>query len=207
MQKRLYGVIRDLHLYVGLFLSPFLLIFAISVFYLVHAPRGPVAASQPTVVRDVQIPEGVEGLTGREQLVALRPVLDRLGVGGEINYVRRIAKEQKLVIPVVVPGRETSVELNLQSRTATISTRHLDLPEAMIYLHKMPGPHNVNLRGNSLYMKVWRVLADAATYGLIFLTCSGVYLWMVLKAERRVGLALLAAGSISFFGLIYAITL
>ena len=88
MQHRFYGVTRDLHLYLGLFLSPFLLIFAISVFYLVHARKGPVAAMPGTVVADVQIPPDLERLTGREQLNALRPVLDRLGVSGEINYVR-----------------------------------------------------------------------------------------------------------------------
>ena len=56
----------------------------------------------------------------------------------------------------------------------------------------MPGPHNVNMRGNSSYMKVWRWLADVSSYGLIFLTLSGVYLWIALQAERRIGLTLLS---------------
>lgn len=34
--RRLYLVTRDLHLYVGLFLSPFVVAFSVSVFYLVH---------------------------------------------------------------------------------------------------------------------------------------------------------------------------
>jgi hypothetical protein len=34
--RRIYLITRDLHLYVGLFLSPFILVFSISVFYLVH---------------------------------------------------------------------------------------------------------------------------------------------------------------------------
>jgi hypothetical protein len=34
--RRLYLITRDLHLYFGLFLSPFILVFSVSVFYLVH---------------------------------------------------------------------------------------------------------------------------------------------------------------------------
>jgi hypothetical protein len=69
----------------------------------------------------------------------------------------------------------------------------------------MPGPHNTALRGNTAYMQVWRVLADVTTCGVLFLTLSGIYLWAVLKAERRVGLALLSLGAVSFFGLVYAL--
>ena len=34
--RRFYLTTRDLHLYVGLFVSPFVLVFSVSVFYLVH---------------------------------------------------------------------------------------------------------------------------------------------------------------------------
>jgi hypothetical protein len=69
----------------------------------------------------------------------------------------------------------------------------------------MPGPHNANLRGNAAFIRAWRWIADATVYLLLFLTVSGVYLWAVLKTERRIGLALLAAGAVSFGGLIFAL--
>jgi len=206
MGKRFYVVTRDVHLYVGLFLSPFVLVFAISVFYLVHSSIASEGRESPRrVVSDLPITEELELLTGREQVNALRPVLARLGIDGEVSFVRRISKEHRLVIPVLLPGRETTVDLNLEYRTATVSERRKGISDAMIYLHKMPGPHNVNIRVNSSYMRVWRWFADLATYGLLFLTLSGVYLWAVLRAERRVGLALLSVGALSFFGLVYAI--
>ena len=205
MSKRFYIITRDLHLYLGLLLSPFVLVFAVSVFYLVHvstaAQRQETAAGR--VVSDVAVTEDLERLTGREQIDALRPVLDRLGVHGEISFIRRIVKEHRLVIPI--PGRETTVDLNLATRTAAIAERETGISDALIHLHKMPGPHNVVIRGNSTYMRIWRALADVATYGLLFLTMSGLYLWAVLRAERRVGLALLSLGAVSFFGLIYAL--
>jgi hypothetical protein len=49
------------------------------------------------------------------------------------------------------------------------------------------------------------VIADATIYLLLFISLSGVYLWWAIKAERRIGLALLGAGAVTFFGLIFAI--
>ena len=108
-------------------------------------------------------------------------------------------------MPVTVPGRETTVDLNVATGTATITEKQTGLADAMVYLHKMPGPHNVNIRGNSAHITAWRWLADATVWLTLFLSVSGVYLWAVLRAERRIGLGLIAAGAFSFFGLVYAI--
>jgi len=207
MGKRLYVLTRDLHLYAGLFLSPFVLVFTVSVFFLVHAPREKQAASGPTrVASDLDIPNAIEQLSGREQVVSLRRVLEQIGVEGEVNFVRRLPKEHRLIVPVLLPGRETVVDLDVFRRTATISDNSTGLSDAVVHLHKMPGPHNVNIRGNSVHIRVWRWLADITTYGLLFLTVSGLYLWAVIRAERNIGVVLMCAGGISFFGLVYAIT-
>jgi hypothetical protein len=48
-------------------------------------------------------------------------------------------------------------------------------------------------------------MADTVVCLLLFLSVSGVYLWAVIKAERRIGLVLLAAGAVSFFGIVWAL--
>ena len=56
--RRFYLVTRDLHLYFGLFLSPFILAFCVSVFYLVHglAPRpGPGASDVSRTVANLTV--------------------------------------------------------------------------------------------------------------------------------------------------------
>jgi hypothetical protein len=206
MGRRLYLFTRDSHLYAGLFLSPFLLVFAGSVLFLVHRPRSP-AAGPPTtrIASDLPVTTDLERLTGLDQVAALRPALKRMGVEGEVNFIRRIPKEHRLVFPVMLPGHETTVDLNLLGRTATIAERATGVSDALVHLHKMPGPHNAKIRGNSTYIRIWRWLADITTYGSLFLTLSGVYLWAALRAERRVGLALVCAGGVSFFGLAYAV--
>ena len=206
--RRLYLITRDLHLYVGLFLSPFVLVFSASVFYLVHglayrAPPDQSAASR--TVNDLIVPSGLASMQGRMRVDALRPVLDQVGVTGEIDFVRQVPGERRLIIPVRLPNRDTVVSLDYERRTATISSREHSLGDALVYLHKMPGPHNVDVRGNSLLIVWWRVLADATAYLTLFITVSGIYLWVALKAERRVGLVLLPAGAITFWGLVYAV--
>ena len=209
MIRRLYPVTRDLHLYVGLFLSPFILLFSISVFYLVHraAPRPAPDPSMPSrVITDLAIPAGLAQLQGRPRVEALRSVLQQIGVEGEIDFVRHLQKEHRMIVPVRLPGRDTIVTLDYEQRTASIASKQHPIGEAIVYLHKMPGPHNVDVRGNSGLVRAWSILADATAYLLLFLTLSGLYLWAVLKAERRIGLALISAGALTFLGLVYAIT-
>ena len=62
------------------------------------------------------------------------------------------------------------------------------------------------MRMNWYLMRVWRWLADATAYLLFFISISGIYLWAVLRAERRVGLVLVAVGAVSFFGIAYALS-
>jgi hypothetical protein len=207
MNKRFYTITRDLHLYLGLFIAPFILVFCISVFFLAYAwlpgasgPPGP-----PRGVSNVALPANLESLEGRARVDALQVVLANIGVRGEIGYVQHNVKERTLVLPVLVPGRETTVELNLVTHAATITRRETGVWDALVALHKSPGPHLADLRMNWMPMAVWRWFADGTVYLLFFISISGVYLWAVLRSERRIGLALIGVGAISFVGVIYAV--
>ena len=206
--RRLYLVTRDLHLYFGLFLSPFILVFSISVFYLVHgfAQRAaPDASDTSRTVSNLVIPRDIGRMQGRSRVEALRSVLEQLDVHGDIDFVRHVAAEHRLIVPVRLPDRDTIISLDYDRRTANVTSRRQSLGEALVYLHKMPGPHNADVRGNSRFMRVWRSLADVTAYLLLFITVSGIYLWTALRAERRVGLALMLAGAATLGGLVYAI--
>ena len=206
--RRVYIVTRDLHLYCGLFLSPFVLVFSVSVFYLVHglAQRpAPGASDTSRTAANLNVPPDIARLQGRARVDALRPVLEQLNVHGEVDFVRHVASEHRLIVPVRLPDRDTIVSLDYDQRTAAVTSRRQSLGDALVYLHKMPGPHNVDVRGNSWLMRAWRVLADATAYIFLFITISGIYLWVALRAERRIGLALILAGAVTFCGLVYVI--
>src|SRR5258706_11094861 len=98
MSGRFYRLVRDLHLYLGLFISPFVLVFAISVFFLTHAwlPRFSAETSGTRVVSGLPLPEDLTKLSGRPLVDALKPALEMANVPGEIGFVRHMVKEEKL---------------------------------------------------------------------------------------------------------------
>ncbi len=208
MRGRFYRVIRDLHLYLGLFSSPFVLVFAISVFFLVHAwlPKIGSVTSTTRAVSALPLPVDLQMLSGRPLIDALEATLGKAGVRGEIGFVRHMVTEEKLIIPVTIPGRETIVTVNIASGEATVVTRETGLASAMATLHRSPGEHAPAIRMNWFYMRAWRWLADTTAYLILFISVSGIYLWYVLRAERSVGFVLLFAGALSFFGLAYALS-
>ena len=199
-----YRWIRDLHLYFGLFISPFILLFAGSVFYLNHGKLLP-AFSSTEAFQDLHIPEGLDRLKGAEAVDLAKTILPQVEVAGEIGFLRYVPKDRHLIFPVSKAGFEAMVDVDLDTKSATVKRRHMSLWESLAYLHKMPGPHNVAIRGNWIGIQVWRWFADTTIYLLLFISLSGVYMWWAIRAERRIGVALVTAGAGTFAGLIYAI--
>jgi hypothetical protein len=132
-------------------------------------------------------------------------VRQELGIAGEIGYVSRKTGSRRINFPIESPGRTSNVSVDLSNGLATVERKESGVWDGLIYLHKMPGPHNANIRGNWVFTRIWGWLADGTVYVLLFLTASGIYLWTVLKADRRAGLIFFGAGMLSFMAILLAI--
>ena len=196
-----YRLARDLHLYIGLFISPFVLVYAISAILLNHAylPWGGNDGVVEARHVDIRIPADTNSLE------VARRVREQIGARGEIGFVNRNRRNQRLTFPIEVPGATTVVRVDLRTGVVDLETRETGVWAGMVYLHKMPGPHNVNIRGNWMLTKVWGWVADGSVYLLLFLSATGVYLWAVLRTERTAGLIFLGAGALSFVLLVVGI--
>ena len=208
MKARFYRLTRDLHLYLGLFISPFVLVFSVSVFFFVHSwtPRLVRETSRTRVVSSLRLPTDLPKLSGRPLIDALKPILESMNVPGEIGFIQQNVKEETLSIPVSIPGRATIVNMDLARHEATIVVRETGLADALMTLHKSPAGHAPAIRMNWFVIKAWRWFADATAYLILFISVSGIYLWYVLRAERRIGFILLFAGTLTFFGIAYAVS-
>jgi hypothetical protein len=208
MDRTFYIWTRDLHIYVGLALSPLVLLFAISVILLDH-PSIPLGGARGIrkISAIVQIPENLERVEGMARAQAFQQIMRQMGVAGEIGYINYNPSQHRMVAPVFKPGSEITLDVNLSTHIASLEERKTGILAALIYLHKSPGPHNANIRGNWFYTRAWRWLADASAYLILFISASGIYLWWVIKTERKIGLVLLGAGALSFMGVIYVIAL
>ncbi len=191
---------RNLHLYTGVLLSPLVVLFAITGIFFNHA-WNPLGAGQREPVRTrglrVQVRENQQGL------VQARDILRQLGVEGEINFVTR--SRTALTIPVMLPGKQIEVRVNLRDSTADITERGTGIGGALLYLHASPGQHNANIRGNWIYTRLWGFVADGAVYLILFLSASGILLWTGAKAERRTGLVMIGLGSLSLALILVAV--
>ena len=193
---------RDAHLYAGLFISPFVLVYAVSAVLLNHAimPWGGRSAL-PAERRTVRVAVG----DNENSLSVATQVRQQIGVPGEIGFVSRKPGSQRVTFPIETPGHTTSVRVDLSTGVATIEHKKTGVWDGVVYLHKMPGPHNVSIRGNWIFTRIWGWVADGTVYLLLFLSASGIYLWTAFKAERRTGLILLGSGVLSLMAIILAI--
>ena len=196
----LYRLIRDMHLYAGLFVSPFVVIFAISVLSLNHSwvPGGESPGTSRPARSLVITPAG-------NDLDLAGSIQRQLGIDGEIDFIRTNEAEGSISFPITAPGYRATIQTDLRTGATQVEEERTGIVSAMNYLHKMPGPHNVAVRGNWIGTRAWKWFADATVYLLLFLTASGIYLWAVLKRERKVGLLLMGAGAATFFALVLGI--
>jgi hypothetical protein len=192
---RAYLPVREVHTYLGLFVSPFVLVYSASAMLLNHAylpwGGGSAIAEQPRTV-----PITIEQTANSLEMA--KRVRSQISVRGEIDDVRHQRAGQRLDFDVETPGRTTNVRVDMAARLATVSSKRTGVWDALVDLHKMPGPHNAAIRGNWLFTRLWGWLADTTVYLILLLSVTGLYLWQALKSDRTAGLMFLGAGAISF---------
>jgi len=188
--KQYYSLVRLLHLYFGLFISPFVLIFSISVLVLNHADffnkLRPTTELEPIHkhLNNFQLQHS-DSLTAKS-------ILTQLGIAGEIDWITKT--DSTFSFPVNKPGLNKSISLNTKSGIVVITRRDEGVFKGMTYLHIMPGQHNARMRGNSVLMRAWRVATDVVVYFVLFASATGVFLWYFLRPERKLGIYSLGLG-------------
>lgn len=136
-------------------------------------------------------------------LLVAKAIIHKLGINGEIDFIS--INDDHISFPVNKPGLKSHVEVNLHTDSVVITSQMEGSIRAMNYLHIMPGQHNATIRGNSLFLKIWEVIADVVVYLLVFLVLSGIVLWYTLKSERNLGFCGIILGILSFGALLFII--
>ena len=196
--KQYYSLVRSLHLYTGLFISPFVLIFSMSILVLNHPQYF-------NNLRAKKAPESTQTHLNNFQfqpsdLLTAQSIIRQLEIAGEIDWISKT--DSTFSFPVNKPGLNKWISLNIKTGTVVIKQDEEGILKGTSYLHTMPGPHNASLRGNSFFMKVWRVMTDVFVYLIVFSSVTGVFLWYFLKAERKLGVYALAVGFVFLTGLL-----
>lgn len=207
--KKYYLAIADIHLHTGLFISPFIFIFSVSALVLNHNFidwqedwQKWVFSVDDTVDRTVAfaIPSD-----DKSKIDYANDILLQLNISGEISNIFRDSIQ--MYIPVTKPGHRISIRADLISGIAYIHSEQTNFWKKLIWLHKMPGPHNANIRGNWIYTKIWESSVDFFVLCLFFSSITGITLWYYLKNERNIGLIALLVGFLSIASLVIGLTI
>ncbi|GIX05973.1 MAG: hypothetical protein KatS3mg115_0376 [Candidatus Poribacteria bacterium] len=196
----MYRLLRELHLYVGLFFSPFLSIYAISAVLFNHLWAPPPAEEQAKTVRialETLPPDG-------ESLAQARALMRQLHLSGEVEWIHRRG-DRWTNIRVVRPHESLMIEVDAQNQEAIVRTIPEGARRVLLFYHRMPGPHLVKVRRNWFVVRAWGWIADATVYAILLMTTTGLLLWWLLKAERTAGLLALGLGVLTFGGLVIAL--
>lgn len=194
-------IIRNLHILSGLFISPFILIYSFGV--LTFNNEGLLNMLSP-VKRLPEIKTKLDTIPfGETDLATAKAVCKKLDIDGEVDFISK--SKDHFSFPVNKPGLITRINVNTSTDSVFIFREQLGPFRAMSYLHQMPGPHNENIRGNSTFLKIWRIMTNVVGYLLLFLATSGVLMWLLLKNERKMGLFILILGSVTITCLILLI--
>lgn len=206
--KKYYKLIKDIHLYTGLFISPFIILFSISAIILNHDFVNWQEDWQKwSFSVDKKVDKTVKfNIPNASQLKLekAKNILKEIDIEGEIANI--FGDSITMYIPVTKPNYRISIKADLGSGIAYIHSERVSLWKKLIWLHKMPGPHNENIRGNWVYTKFWASVVDLSVICLFFTTITGFILWFYYKNERVIGMISLIIGILSIVSLVIGLT-
>src|SRR3954465_8240615 len=131
--KKYFPLVQDLHLYTGLFISPFIIIFGVSVLVLNHLSNArKVKPAKPVIERRLKlqsIPYDTTDLGTGKAIGRL------LGIEGEIDHVFK--GKENLSISIIRPGLETDIKVNTLNDSVFMRQEEKGGLGATEYLHKM----------------------------------------------------------------------
>jgi hypothetical protein len=179
--------VRRAHLYTGLFLMPWVIMFGVSTIPINHQSPEP-ANWTPIAERtfDAPVPAAEENLRplGRQMMNAA-------GIEGGY-WVYRVNPGQ---VQVGHPDFLSPVRMNYfaADKRLVVERRPFSLRPFLSGMHTRGG---YDMGG--FWDSVWAVFVDAVCVGLILWIASGIYMWWGLPATRRWGWLALGAGTACF---------
>lgn len=205
--KKYHKIIKDIHFHTGLFISPFIIVFSVSALVLNH---NFIDWQEDWQKWSFSVNDKVDKTikfniptTDKSEIHYAKDILKQINISGEIANVFK--DSINMYIPVTRPGYRISIKADIKAGIAYIHSEKTNIWMKLIWLHKMPGPHNANIRGNWIDTKFWSSMVDFSVVCLFFSGITGITLWYYLKNERIIGVTALLIGFVSIASLVIAL--
>ncbi|WP_321476715.1 PepSY-associated TM helix domain-containing protein [uncultured Paludibaculum sp.] len=189
-------VLRRTHMYLALFLTPWVLMYTASTFVMNHrewfkdlygGPPKP-AVFEREMAYDAAFPEGASA----KQMA--RQILQSQNMEGAFNANRRM-KDDALIIQRLDPITPRRLTYEPASKKLTIEKVPWESRGFLERMHRRRGyQHDYALED------AWAVSVDLFIAVMVFWVLSGLWMWWEMKLTRRTG-ALFALGGTALFAL------
>ncbi len=199
---RVDRIMRWLHLYTGLFLVPWMVVYGISAFCLNHGQwftrQLNIEPPRWEVVRKVDF--APNGTFPHEPAEQAREILRRLQLEG----AHRIQNNQKsgpmTILRICGTGHYRITWRRGMSQIIVEKQRPFSWYRLVHFLHFRAG------YGQKYFAHiVWAVVVDVVALSILLWVISGVYVWWRMPRKRLLGSICVVGGSLLFIGLVIAL--
>lgn len=184
----MYTIVRKIHLYSGLSLLLFVLLYFVSGLVMTHETLFPRQQPSSTVV---EYPLEYQGTWTAQELGAF--LATRFDLHGRMQDAREL-KDGGWSFVYASAGQENKLRISPGHDKVTIT----HTPQNTVgVLHRL---HRLHRYGGPWFYSLWAFVYDLTSLSMILFAVTGIYLWYKLTARRLLGWILLSTS----FG--YALT-
>lgn len=171
LKKSLLLWTRTLHIYGSMFALLAILFFAGTGFLLNH-PEWFALERSIVDERELVVPEALA--TGEDKLALVEYLRDKEGARGVVKSYTR--NDERTVVHFTGPGRTMAFTVSAPTGDTSVRT------ETRNALAKLGDLHKGKYTGDA-----WPLVIDATAWFLIFVSVSGLVLWLSLAKRRTIG--------------------
>jgi hypothetical protein len=196
--SRLDKVVRDIHLYSGLLLAPWMLMYATSAFFLIHGNWLQTERPGWEPIREVQLALDME-FPG-ERAEQARAILRHLDLDGAHRVQGKPNPKQLLVIRFSGTGNQRVTWRKAENLLVVEKQEPFAFRRLMHFLHFRAGYHQPYWQ----YV-LWGATVDLAVFSMWLWVISGIYLWARVPRKRKWGAVAVVGGGLLFAILVIAL--
>lgn len=190
-------ILRRIHLFLSLFLVPWLLIYSVSTILLNHNAHLPELKHEFIIESETTYPGSFE--EGTEPSAMALELLRHLDIEGahQENFRK---SDGKLVIFRLDPVSLLRLTYGPEDGSLVVERRKFSIRAILSGLHMRRGYQHDYLADDA-----WALSVDLVVGAFIFWVISGLWIWWGYKGTRRLGTILIASGLAVFVFFVFAI--
>lgn len=199
--KKLLSIIRQIHMYLGLFLAPWMLIYALSTMAMNHREYfkeryGGTMVKWKVEKEQTLTPQFKPDATAQEMAASILQ-----GVNDYGNFNANLTRDrQKLTINRTDPVTPRRFTYTPADGKLVIEKQEFRAEPYLEGLHRRRG-----YQSSFLLDKLWGGAVDLTIVSMVFWVLSGVWIWWSIKPTRRLGLVWAGVGCALFALFLFSI--